>query len=92
MVGGGLVYISVDAGATWTAQESARNWKAVASSSDGRRIVAVVVNGPIFTSTSDSTAGSAGDLLGEPNAAVELQYIGNGQFIPLSYIGTIIAY
>jgi hypothetical protein len=36
-----------------------------------------------------TTVGPAGYLIGGPLAAIELQYIGNGQFVPLSHEGTI---
>ena len=36
---------------TWTARESARSWRAIASSSDGTKLAAVVVGGQIYTST-----------------------------------------
>lgn len=39
------------AGASWTARESSRNWVRVASSADGSKLVALVGNGKIYTST-----------------------------------------
>ena len=38
-------------GAEWTPRESTRNWQAVASSSDGHKLVAAVLNGQLYTST-----------------------------------------
>jgi photosystem II stability/assembly factor-like uncharacterized protein len=38
-------------GVTWTARDSGRYWSAVASSADGRMLVAVVYGGYIYTST-----------------------------------------
>ena len=35
---GGLIYTSTDSGATWTPRESARTWKAIASSADGSNL------------------------------------------------------
>jgi len=35
-------------------------------------------------------AGASGYLLGGQNAAIELQYIGNNQFLPLSHEGAVI--
>jgi photosystem II stability/assembly factor-like uncharacterized protein len=89
---GGQIYISTDSGVTWTPRESNRNWRSIASSSDGVKLVAGVFNGQIYTSSSTTASGTAGYLLGDPNSAVELQYIGNGQFVPLSQAGTVIAY
>ncbi len=89
---GGQIYTSADSGSTWTARESSRNWQSVTSSLDGTKLVAVVLGGQIFTSTASSTTGMAGYITGNPNSAVELQYLGNGRFILLSHEGTITAY
>ena len=86
----GQIYISSDAGMTWTARDSARKWIAVASSADGRKYVALVEGGQIYTSTPTTTPGPAGYLVGGQFAAIELQYLGGGQFLPLSYAGTIL--
>jgi photosystem II stability/assembly factor-like uncharacterized protein len=91
-VNGGQIYTSTDSGVTWASRESNRIWRSVASSSDGSKLIATVNGGQIYTSSSTSASGTAGYLLGDPNSAVELQYIGNGQFVPLSHEGTIIAY
>ena len=39
------------AGETWVPRETNRNWWSVASSADGTKLVAGVLNGPIYTST-----------------------------------------
>ena len=39
-----------------------------------------------------TTIGIVGYLVGGQNTAIELQYVGNGQFIALSHEGTILAY
>ena len=46
-------------------------------------------NQQIFSSTSVTSAGTAGHLLGGSLAAIELQYVGGGRFLQLSYQGTI---
>ena len=73
-----------------------RSWSSVAASSDASRLVATVQNGLIYTSILangvSSSVGTAGYLLGDQYSSIELQYVGNGQFIPLSHIGTISAY
>ena len=38
-------------GETWTARDASRTWRSVASSADGTKLVAVVENGQIYTST-----------------------------------------
>jgi photosystem II stability/assembly factor-like uncharacterized protein len=51
---GGYIYTSTDSGATWTQQAhgtSREVWRAVASSADGTKLVAVVDGGYIYTST-----------------------------------------
>jgi hypothetical protein len=48
-------------GAVWTARDSARAWKSVASSSDGTRLVAVVNWGQIYTSTDSGLTWTARD-------------------------------
>jgi hypothetical protein len=40
-------------------------------------------------SVSASTTGMAGYISGAQASAVELQYIGNNQFMPVSFYGTI---
>jgi hypothetical protein len=40
-----------EVGTVWTARESNRNWRAVASSSDGQRLVAAVYGGQLYTSS-----------------------------------------
>ena len=90
---------STDSGITWTHRYG--NWTpspssspyCVASSADGTKlVVGYSPYGPILTSAQSSTAGTTGYLLGGPNAAIELQYIGNGEFIPVSHEGSITVY
>ena len=89
-VQGGQIYTSTDSGVTWTARDFNRNWRSVASSADGSKLVAVANNGQIYTSHPNSTPGTAGSVTGGQSTAVELQYIGNNQFLPLSHEGTIL--
>jgi hypothetical protein len=39
-----------------------------------------------------TTPGTAGYLNGSQKSTIELQYVGTGQFMPLSYLGTVVAY
>jgi hypothetical protein len=93
---GGKIYTSSNSGVTWIPRENNRTWTSIASSTDGSKLVAGVRSGQIYTSlpmTATTTVlGTAGYLQGSQNAAVELQYIGNGQFLPLSSAGSIEAY
>ena len=88
--GGGQIYTSTDWGVTWTPRDSSRNWTSVAAAADGSKLVAVANNGQIYTSHPNSTPGTAGSVTGGQSTAVELQYIGNNQFLPLSHEGTIL--
>ena len=89
---GGSIYLSSDSGTNWTARASSQAWYSLASSADGAALVGVVYMGQIYTSIPSTTAGTGGYLTGGRYAAIELQAIGNGQFIPLSHEGTILAY
>ena len=103
-VWGGQIYTSTDSGATWTARDSSRNWSAVTSSADGSRMVASeygnnLVGGQIYTSAavplsavSSTIVGTTGYLSGVQGAAIELQYVGNNQFFPISHEGSIVGY
>ena len=44
------------------------------------------------TAITTTTSGTAGFLTGGQSSAVELQYIGNGQFLMISHEGTIIGF
>ena len=80
-------------GATWTPRDSDRQWYSAASPADGTKLVAAIYGGQIYTSNpAITTPGTAGYLLGGQNTAIELQYIGNNQFLPVSHEGTIQAY
>ncbi|HVU27203.1 MAG TPA: sialidase family protein [Verrucomicrobiae bacterium] len=95
---GGHIYISDNWGATWTQQTNtlAANWASVAASADGSKFAAAIsstVNGSIYLSQASSqtatTTGTNGYVTGAQGSAVELQYIGNNQFMPVSSAGTI---
>ena len=94
--GPGYVFTSSDSGFSWLASAAATNaqWTAVACSADGSKLVAAASDGNLWTSAQGSatTPGTAGFLVGGYHSALELQYIGSGQFLPLSHEGTIRAY
>ena len=71
----------------------AASWTGVACSADGSKLVLVANGNQIYTSSQGSTTtGTVGYLRGTRLTAIELEYIGNGIFIPLSHEGTIRAY
>ena len=96
---GGAIYTSDNWGTTWQNNGMTAQWNSVASSSDGNIIAAGIYNSTtsglygIYTATSDAqtvtTTGANGFIGGSQGSAVELQYIGNNQFMPVSYSGTI---
>jgi photosystem II stability/assembly factor-like uncharacterized protein len=86
------IFVSTDSGVTWSTRETARNWTCVTCTPDGNKLMAAVNSGAIYISSPVSTPGTAGYLLGPQNTAVELQYIGNNQFLPISVTGTVTAY
>ena len=90
----GQLYTSVDWGALWTPRENNRTWQTVACSADGSKVFAGVSGGQIYTAlaTIGTTPGAAGYLIGGQFTTIELQYIGNGQFLPLSHEGTVVGY
>jgi len=91
----GYLYGSVNSGLTWTQLLGATNapWIAVASSADGSKLAAAAYNGYIYTSGQNvSTSGTNGYLVGTWQSALELQYVGNGVFLPLSHEGMIRAH
>ena len=98
VVHGGSIYLSSDSGLTWAqAAATSNNWYSVASSSDGSKLAATVYGGGIYTAqlssqTSTSTVGTSGYITGGQDTALELQYIGNGQFLTLSSFGIIWVY
>jgi hypothetical protein len=59
VVAGGQIYTSTDSGVAWTARESNRNWRSVASSSDGVKLVAVVAGRQIYTSADSGVTWTA---------------------------------
>jgi hypothetical protein len=98
--GGGQIYTSTDSGLNWTPRDTNRTWSSVTSSDDGVKLVAVVINGDIYLSTDSGVTWSTtlpgttsgGSLTGRQLTAIELQYIGSGQFIILSHEGSFVAH
>lgn len=96
---GGFIYSSANWGVTWSTNTTLGTWSGVASSADGSVASAVINtnlttgNYGIYTSQATSqgasTAGTGGYISGAQDSSVELQCIGNNQFMPVSFTGTI---
>jgi len=96
-VSSGLLYTSANQGFTWTTLTATnQNWSGVWMSPDGSRIAATVgstatisggVNG--FTVSALPNTTTTNSITGSQGGAVELQYLGNNQFMPVSSTGTI---
>ncbi len=101
VVSGGGIYTSSNFGVTWAQQTNVptMSWNAIVSSADGTRLAAAINNattGGIYVSQASSqtttTVGTSGYIIGGQGSAVELQYIGNNQFMPVSFAGNLWAY
>lgn len=92
----GGIYVSTDSGNSWTLRSGAPTslaWAGVTISGDGATIAAVPNGGQIYVSSqATTTPGTGGYLAGMRLSAIELEYIGNGQFMPISCIGNVMAY
>ncbi|UXH79388.1 WD40/YVTN/BNR-like repeat-containing protein [Roseateles amylovorans] len=85
---GGSLYESTDNGVTWRGTGDIGQWIAVASSADGMNLVAGNAGAAIQTGSrrSSTTLGTAGSLSGGQQDALQLQYVGGGVFMPISYV------
>jgi hypothetical protein len=94
---GGLLYASANQGASWTALTATNQyWTGAWMSPDGSKIAASAatvsgINGGLFFSsvTPEPNTTTTSSITGSMGSAVELQYIGNGVFIPVSSSGLI---
>jgi hypothetical protein len=95
----GGIYASADFGLSWTAEPVPNEpWRGVACSSDGSKAAAVYLSttssGMIYYGQANqqlttTSTGTSGYITGSQGAAVELQYIGNSQFMPVGMTGTL---
>lgn len=96
-ISNGVIYASLNFGATWSPLVGApsKPWSALTSSANGDHLVGAVnaSSGNLYYSGSaaqiTSLTGTNGFLTGSQGSAVELQYIGNNQFMPVSAVGTL---
>ena len=100
----GGIFVSANWGATWTPEtyynaSASALWSCVASSSSGNSLAAGInqplttgVTYGIFTSQAAAqtqTTPSTGYIIGSQGSSVELQCIGNNNYMPVSSCGTI---
>jgi photosystem II stability/assembly factor-like uncharacterized protein len=88
----GSLFISTDSGTSWQQRSGlpSLGWNTVTTSADGSTLAAAGSATQIYVSSqATTTPGTAGYLSGTRLSAVELEYVGNGQFMPVSYVGTI---
>ncbi len=96
-VSNGLFYASANFGATWTTISTTNQfWSGAAMTADGSAFVGAVrtignpQGGLYYSSTSaQPNTTSTNSIVGSQGSAVELQYIGNGQFMPVSSSGIL---
>ena len=78
------IYSSIDGGTSWKPIGRKGSWTSLASSDDGRKVVAVEANGQataIYSLPSlMTTPGINGSITGDGSAGIELRYLGNGAF------------
>jgi cytoskeletal protein RodZ len=88
----GRLYTSADSGVTWTLQNGAGTpmWSTVASSADGRSLVAAVQSGQIYNPKSATTPGTSGSVSGSQFEEIELQYVGNETFYVVGNEGLVL--
>ena len=94
-----LFYASANFGATWTAVGTANKWSGAAISADGSKFIGAVRTvgstvGALYYSGIDvqPSLTTTNAIYGSQGSAVELQYIGNNQFMPVSAVGTLWTY
>jgi hypothetical protein len=99
-VNNGLLYASSNQGQSWTTLTTTNQaWSGAWMSPDGSKFAATVstasgITGGIYycdvsALPNTSTTTSTGSLCGSQGSAVELQYIGGGQFMPVSSTGLL---
>lgn len=85
----GRIQISSDGGQTWRGFLDNANWRAVAMSGDGTRVVAGANTGRLWLSKGlRTTRGEGGAITGGAGDAVELVYLGDGLFAVRSAQGS----
>lgn len=91
VVGGGI-YASGDSGQSWTTHSPTTNWWSIATSSDGTKLAAGPRTGYLHVSGPSVNVTTTGYITGGQGSAVELLSVGDGRFVPISFMGQIFAY
>jgi hypothetical protein len=86
----GIIMVSSDGGITWFQSNApVMSWHSVAASAAGNFVTTGYDTG-IWALRGNTSTGVNGYLTGGPLSAVEVQYCGNGQFLPISHEGTLV--
>jgi hypothetical protein len=91
----GLIYATANLGLNWSPIAGTTNaaWACLAASDDGTKLAAGINTAGGYLNYSAAAAQTTtvtnGFLTGSQGAAVELQYIGNNQFMPVSSTGVL---
>jgi len=94
-ISNGVLYASVNFGGSWSVLSGSTNqtWSALTSSANGQVLAGAAMSGNLFYSSSAAQAstltGTNGFISGGQGSAVELQYIGNGRYMPVSSSGPL---
>jgi len=97
-VNNGLLYATANQGASWTTLTTSNQyWSTVWMSPDGSKIAGAAnasgsIAGGIFycnLSALPNTANTSSTVGGSQGSSLELQYIGNGQFVPVGCSGLL---
>jgi len=96
-VSGGLLWASSNQGATWTALTTTNlYWTGVWMSPDGSKLAGTaftsgVIGGGVFSASVSAlpNTSTTSSICGSQGSAVELQYLGNGQFMPVGSTGLL---
>jgi hypothetical protein len=85
------IWFSLNSGATWaqSGEPISRACYAITCTADGGKFIVAEGNGGINIFQPFTKTGTSGYVTGSLGSAIELQYIGNGQFIALSSGGLI---
>lgn len=88
----GLIQFSSDGGLNWQPSHvPVLSWRGVASSGNGNFFATGGFTGVYAFRTSTAT-GTNGYLSGEPYSAIQVEYVGHGQFLPVSHEGTFLTH